>query len=226
MRVLGLAVLILLAGCEQPTAEKQPPPETQAPATAPEAEAKPELKPVTVVTEATLPPAPKGGVTIDGWGVVRVGMTLEELNAALGERLDPNDDPDFAEYQCTYFYPKGAPDGLSIMYAGGNVARINVEKAGVATYAGLQVGSTAAEAREAFGGALNAQPHYYIGLPAEYLTVWTRGGPPVYRTGMTTAEETAVATFPRGLRFETDEKGVIEEFYAGDGAIELVEGCL
>lgn len=173
-----------------------------------------------------LPPAPEGGLTVEGWGAIRIGMTLDALNAAAGETFDPNEDPDFAEYQCAFFYPKGAPDGLSVMYVRGRVARIDVSKPGVSTYGGLQVGDTSAKAREALGAALNAQPHFYIGLPAEYLTVWTSGGPARYSTGMPTEERLAASLAARGLRFETDDKGVIEEFRAGDGAIELPEGCL
>ncbi len=221
MRILILAAM-LLAGCKP----AEPAPEAPA-AEKPAAEAAAQKPPsAAIVSEASLPAAPDSQVTVNGWGPVRIGMTLEELNAAVGEKLDPKEDAGFEEYQCTFLFPKTAPEGLSLMYSHGQVARIDVDKPGVATYGGVQVGDTASKAREVFGAALNAQPHFYTGLPAEYLTVWTVGGPQPDWNGPPSAEEIAALNAARGVRFETSEKGVIERFYAGSGAIEMVEGCL
>jgi len=51
-----------------------------------------------------------------------------------------------------------------------------------------------------------AEPHYYLGLPAEYLTYWT-------------------VAKKRGVRFETGTKRRVETIHAGLDSIRLVEGC-
>lgn len=230
MRIIGVAGLALLAACGQPSAQA-PAAEVSAQAKAAEpaaiADAPPSPPSVVVTPEGQLPPAPEGGVTVGGWGAIRIGMTLEQLNAATSQTFDPSAEPDYEDYQCALLDPDGAPEGLSIMYVRGRVARIDVWKPGVATYGGLQVGDPATKARAALGAALNAQPHFYKGLPSEYLTVWTSGGPFIsYTTTAPTDAELAEADPARGVRFETDDAGNIEHFYAGDGAIELPEGCL
>ena len=94
---------------------------------------------LTIAQASAIPAAPVGGVSVDGWGAVRIGMTLEQVNALI-QPLDPNDDPNFAEYQCAFLYPKEAPKGVSLMYTQGIIARIDVQEPGVATHGGLQVG--------------------------------------------------------------------------------------
>lgn len=224
----GLCAAALLAACgqqavEAPVAVPESSPaaiieqvEPQAPVRAPEV----------IVSETELPVAPDDGVTVNGWGKIRIGMTLEELNAVLKTPLDPNDDPSFEEYQCAILVPEGAPDGLVLMYDEQKVARIDVFEPGVATYGGLQVGDTAAKARGLLGRAVNAKQHFYSGAPAEYLTVWTKGGSTWPWDGPLAPEHKQQMITSRGIRFETNVDGVITRFHAGDGAIEKVEGCL
>ena len=223
-----LCAVALLAACGQQAIEAPVSAPESVPASAPsqpEPE-KPVRAPEVIVSEAELPAAPDDGVTVNGWGKIRIGMTLEELNAVLKTPLDPNDDLDFAEYQCATLVPEGAPEGLVLMYDEQKVARISVFEPGVATYGGLQVGDTAAKARSLLGRAVNAKAHFYSGTPAEYLTVWTSGGSTWPWDGPLTPEQQQQMITSRGIRFETNVDGVITRFHAGDGAIEKVEGCL
>jgi len=70
---------------------------------------------------------------------------------------------------------------------------------------------------EAYGKDVQSEPHAYAGPPAKYLTVWFKNAPKADAMG-----EDASA---RGLRFETDENGVVTAIYAGDTSIRYIEGC-
>ena len=67
------------------------------------------------------------------------------------------------------------------------------------------------------GASATAEPHKYV-EGAEYITVWTVGGP------------TAAAPFvqdpnARGIRYETDVQGRVTAVHAGGPSIQNVEGC-
>ena len=72
--------------------------------------------------------------------------------------------------------------------------------------------------RAAYGDRLHAEPHHYLELPAEYLTVWAVGDP-----GDEPYTEDPAA---RGIRYETDLDRRVETIHAGGPSIQYVEGCL
>lgn len=90
------------------------------------------------------------------------------------------------------------------MIENGHLVRVDVDKAGVATDEGVQVGDSEERAKQVYGSRLKVEPHHYT--DGHYLTVRSQSG-------------------GYGIRFET-EKGKIETFYAGTfEAIQYVEGC-
>lgn len=181
--------------------------------------------PIVIANVESLPPALEGALTVEGWGPIRVGMTLDELNGVTGSKLSVAGDSEYKDYQCTFLYPKGAPEGLSVMFVDGKVTRIDVDKAGPVTYGGLGIGASAADVRRVFGATLNAEPHFYSGSPAEYLTVWTVAVPELPDGAARTPELLAGVRNARGVRFETYIDGKVTSFRAGDGSILAVEGC-
>ena len=93
------------------------------------------------------------------------------------------------------------------MFLDGKLSRISVvEPNRIATPRGIKVGATADEVRAAYGEKLQAEPHHYVGEPAEYLTYWLK--PNV-----------------RGVRFETDAQRKVQTIHAGNDSIQLIEGC-
>ena len=138
----------------------------------------------------------------DGAGPVRAGMTLTELNKTLHVRFMLPKDKD--EQACFYVTPKAQPK-VAFMILDGRLGRIDVDKAGVKTSLGIQVGDSEKKALETYGKTLKVGPHKYIDN-GHYLTV-----------------KSADAHY--GIRFET-EGGKITSFYAGQyQAIQYVEGC-
>ena len=143
-------------------------------------------------------------LTPDGWGKVRIGMGQREVAKALGARLqgEPIEDEDICVEKVADAYP-----GIWFMFQDGKLTRISIgEKSEVTTPRGTGLGASADAVRKAYPKGLAAEPHYYLDLPAEYLTDWT-------------------VARKRGVRFETDLKRRVETIHAGDDSIELVEGC-
>ena len=145
-------------------------------------------------------------LTPSGWGPVRIGMNRAQVSKVLqaeleGEALDN-------EGSCIELFPSGdALKGTYFMFLDGKLSRISVVDPGkTTTPRGIHVGSAAEEVKAAYGEKLLAEPHHYIDLPAEYLTYW-------------------LAPDVRGVRFETDVDGKVQAIHAGDGSIQLVEGC-
>ena len=149
---------------------------------------------------------PAAPLTPDGWGAVRIGMRMHEVERALGARLvlDTLGEGD----DCSYGRLPGDPATASaFMFVKGRLARIDANLASVRTDRGVAIGDGEAKARAAYGARLKAEPHAYEDPPAKYLTWWNPA-----RT--------------RGVRFEIGADRKVRALYAGDKAIEYSEGCL
>lgn len=135
----------------------------------------------------------------DGIGPVKIGMTLSQLNAALHERFAM---PESKEDQgCFYVTPTKHPQ-VSFMIENKRLVRLDVDKSGVATTKGVQVGDSEEHVKQVYGPRLKVEPHHYT--DGHYLTL---------RSG------------DYGIRFETDQ-GKVSTFYAGTfEAIQYIEGC-
>lgn len=169
------------------------------------------------------PPAPSGEIadvgpqpgpellTPDGWGPLRIGMTLDEIVAAAGPDAHPEAVGGPFPEECDEFRPQQAPDGVLVMVENGILTRISIIRDnGVATPEGIRVGDPADRVLQAYGDRAVLEPHKYVEPPAAYLTVWREAG---------VGER-------RGLRYEVDAEGRVSFLRAGGASIEYVEGCL
>ena len=145
-------------------------------------------------------------LTPAGWGPVRIGMNRDQVAKALhaGLQGDAFDN----EGTCIELFPDNeALEGTYFMFLDGKLSRISVAQPGkVVTPRGIHVGSTAEEVRTAYGEKLQAEPHHYLGEPAEYLTFWLKPK-------------------SNGVRFETDAQQKVEIIHAGNDSIQYIEGC-
>jgi hypothetical protein len=143
-------------------------------------------------------------LTPDGWGAAKIGMTQAEVARALGRKLEG--EPIEDENVCVEKIISGR-EGMWLMFEEGRLTRISIgEKSRITTPRRIGLGATAASVRKAYGKGLEAEPHHYVGLPAQYLTYWT-------------------VRNKRGVRFETDRKRRVETIHAGGPSIQYVEGC-
>lgn len=205
MRVLAFLAAAFVAGCYS---EPAPPAEQKA---EPPAAAAP-------------PVVDANAITSEGWGPLRIGMTRQQVTAALGRDANPNavggPDPE----ACDVFRPANAPEGLLVMIQHDVLTRITLEgNRTLKTDRGFGVGDGAAAVKAAYGASARVEPHHYLGLPAEYITVWTTTGGAMANERGWIPEDTAPNA--RGIRYETDVEGRVTSIHAGGPSIQYVEGC-
>lgn len=195
---LSAIAVLTLAACQK-TEEK---------AAAPQAPAAP-------VASAT-PAADPNALTAEGLGPVRIGMTTSDLTAAWGADSNPEAVGGAEPETCDQFHPSGAPEGVLVMVQDGKLSRISlIRDSKVKTDRGFGLGDTGLAIKQAYGGAIVAQPAKYEPAPAEDLISWSRGGSTNY------VQDPAA----RGVRYEVDATGKVTTVHAGDPSIQLVEGC-
>lgn len=205
IRASTILALLLLAGCSG--AEKD---------AAPEAPLQNGSEVVaTPVVEAPAPEAKATALTAEGWGPLRIGMTLEDINAALGPDSEPEAVGGANPAQCDQFRPERAPRGMLVMVEDGRLTRISlIRDAAIRTDRGIGLGDPIGAVQKAYGTAASTSPHKYGDAPAAYVTAWTKG---------VTGDE--VAPSARGIVYEIDGSGNVGMIHAGGPSIRYVEGC-
>jgi hypothetical protein len=139
----------------------------------------------------------------DGIGPIKVGMTLAQLRAMLGEKLSLSYPQDTDDNSCFYADSAKHPD-IAFMMLKGRLARIDVSGR-VSTAKGIRIGDPEAAVIRAYPN-VKIESHAYTGPEGHYLTAASPDG-------------------RYGIRFETDGKKVVN-FYAGlRTAVSYIEGC-
>ena len=159
-----------------------------------------------LLTAAAPAPTYDWKLTPAGWGPVRIGMTRDQVAKALNVELEGEAFDN--EGSCIELFPASEQlKGTYFMFLDGRLSRISVADSDkITTPRGIHVGSTADEVRTAYGEKLQAEPHHYVDLPAEYLTYWLKPA-------------------KSGVRFETDAGRKVQIIHAGNDSIQLIEGC-
>lgn len=155
----------------------------------------------------------EAAVTAQGWGPIRIGMTMAELELAVGPI---NDSGDFGE--CVEAHPANAPDGLLVMAEQGVVTRISlIRDSALKTDRGFGLGDPAQAVKAEYGEAAGGGPHKYEPAPAEYIEIWSRGAE--------TSEPYQTDPNARGIVYEIGTDGLVRAIRAGGPSIQYVEGC-
>lgn len=194
-RTLALVSMtaLTLAAC-QPPAEPTPAP-TEPPVTTP------------------TPPVDANALTGEGWGPLRIGMTLAEITAALGPDADPDAVGGADPAACDQFRPERAPEGMLLMVEEGRLSRISlIRNSTLKTDRGFGLGDSAATIKAAYGTVARVTPHKYEAAPAEYITAWAPA-------------PAEIPTTERGIVYEIGGDGLVKAIHAGGPSIEYVEGC-
>ena len=144
-------------------------------------------------------------VSLDGFGVFRIGMSEHEVNRVSGSVLTRLN-PDVEQGTCFYASVTPVPDGVDLMFLDGHLSRVDIFKPGIATVSGARIGTTERQLKSMYARRLNQQPHKYDWPVGHYLT-------------LISSDRT------RGLRFETDGSQVTAYYVGTKEAIQLAEGC-
>ncbi|HET6680860.1 MAG TPA: hypothetical protein VFG84_06635 [Gemmatimonadaceae bacterium] len=96
-----------------------------------------------------------------GFGPARVGMTLAEIEAAVGQDLGEAGDP-ACSYVTLHLPPGGDSSGVRLMMVDGRLARVDVSDSSITTEAGARVGDTEVRVLEMYGSRARIQPHKYV----------------------------------------------------------------
>ena len=149
-------------------------------------------------------------VSLDGFGPVRLGMTIDDAQRALNLPLQIDDYLD--DESCRYFTPKGSKGAPSIAFMTDHrrIVRIDVFPGAAPspqTDRGAKIGDTEARIFELYRNHVKSGPHHYTGPQGHYLRVLDDSG-------------------HVRMIFETDGK-TVENYRVGrEPAVEYVEGCL
>ena len=142
-------------------------------------------------------------INLAGLAPVRIGMTLEQAERALGKKLDfHREDPDSAN--CFQAARPGDENTLYMLQRY-RVTRIDTYNDRVATLEGARVGDTEAMLRKLYGNRAAFSTHPYLGKDGHYVTVKYPG---------------------RKLIFETADGKVSSWRIGVPDAAEYIEGCL
>lgn len=122
-------------------------------------------------TSTSLASGPDTAVTlllgVRSLGPVRIGMTVSEAGAALGQPLQDLGSP---TDECTLYGAETGFDGIAFLVADGVVARADVLAGTTSTDTGVTIGQSEAEAQRRYGNRLVVTPHdFQIG--GHYLTL-------------------------------------------------------
>jgi len=149
-------------------------------------------------------PAPETAWTVSaaGYGPIRIGWTVAELNAALTENVRP-------AYQvsdeCDYVHPARLPGRVNLMVVKDTVVRVDVDTTGVLTDKGAGVGDSEQRISELYG-PVTVQFHKY-------------------RAGGRNLIVTDPADSMLRIIFETDSGKVVRYRAGRRPPVDYVEGC-
>lgn len=112
-------------------------------------------------------------VTHDGFGPVKVGMTLPQASKALGVRVTRGDD--YEGDGCYYASPESGFKGVAFMMSGQRIVRIDVTGGRYATDRGARVGDGEARIKRLYRGEYKVSRHKYL-EEGRYIEVEAKGG--------------------------------------------------
>lgn len=142
-------------------------------------------------------------VTDDGFGPVKIGMTLAQASKALGVRVTR--DAGYDGNVCYYASPKGGFKGIAFMMSGRRIVRIDIDSQDYATDKGAKIGDSETHIKRLYEGKYKVYHHSYVD-DGHYLKIETKGG-------------------KYGIIFETDGKSVGRYRVGLSEQVGYVEGC-
>ncbi len=112
-------------------------------------------------------------VSYDGFGPVKIGMTLSQASRALGVRVTR--DAGYDGDDCYYATPKGDFKGIAFMMNGTRIVRIDVESGNYLTDKGAKIGDSEGRIKRLYKSGYKVSRHKYFDA-GRYIEVEIKGG--------------------------------------------------
>jgi hypothetical protein len=152
------------------------------------------------------PAAPSWTVSDSGAGVLRIGMSRDQLAPEVGEAPSAHTN---AGSDCTYLDVRGVPAGMRTMWVGDTLARIDITSPGLLTDRGAAVGDSQARIDSLYRGRATTMPAKYDPL-GSYIVI----------------RPESPTDSSRRIVFETDSTRRVTRYRVGrEPEVEWVEGC-
>ena len=100
----------------------------------------------------------EASLAINGFGPIRVGMTLAEASESTRREITIAYD---SGRNCAYAEPRGGPEGLRFMVIDGEIVRIDIHSPSLTTLSGIHNGSGESEVYDAYPGRIRRERHPY-----------------------------------------------------------------
>ena len=100
----------------------------------------------------------EASLAINGFGPIRVGMTLAEASESARRAITIAYD---SGRNCAYAEPRGGPEGLRFMVIDDEIVRIDIDSPSITTLSGIHNGSTEADIYDAYPGRIRRERHPY-----------------------------------------------------------------
>lgn len=111
-------------------------------------------------------------VTLQGIGLLRIGLPVAMLRGRFGAAEEEGD----PESDCSYWTSPSYPD-LAMMVVGGRLVRIDIAGPGYRTRSGAAVGMSESDIRAIYGRLMTVEPHPYTEPEGHYLVYRARDEP-------------------------------------------------
>jgi hypothetical protein len=99
-----------------------------------------------------------GKLSLQGFGPIRIGMTLAQAQSITGGALVGQDS---GNQECFYVTPSAAPEGIKLMVTEGRIARIDITSPAYASMRGARVGQMQDKVTRLYLGQLEISQHKY-----------------------------------------------------------------
>ena len=111
-----------------------------------------------ILSSEDVPTIDGASLALNGFGPIRVGMTLDEASKSARREITITYD---SGRGCAYAEPRGGPEGLRFMVMDREIVRIDIDSPSLTTLSGIHNGSTEADVYDAYPGRIRREGHPY-----------------------------------------------------------------
>jgi hypothetical protein len=120
-------------------------------------------------------------------GPLEFGMSLDDVRRILGDAQASLTRDGLAQpvkARCAYLTSSAVPPAMTLMFSGGTLSRIDVNRPGPRTEAGVQVGDAETAVTQVYGSRINVVAHPYLDEGDGHYLMYERSIPTEHDFGL------------------------------------------